>query len=379
MKRLLWQGIGAAFVLGSLSLGTISCSSQQQQQAEDQIIENEENEEQEGQDQEYSENSSQQGEEGYQGNNAENYNSEENYAGNEAQEAQQQDELQEIIDGMNQQQASDGNGLNNQYAGDGNGLNAQYAEGNTEVANGANLEQGQGMQEPVGDGETMNSSAEDAAPMDSQMMGSEAEQQVAAAGLAAAPGLPELGSKMSYVVGTGDTLASIAMKIYGDLEKWREIAEFTGMANPNMIYPGDVVYYQLTDQTMAFASAYESVARAEVVVQPGDTLSTIASNVLGSSQDWKMIWRQNDNIDDPDDLTVGQTLYYVNPGMLSAAIDSFKNKVIVAKKAVEKKVEIVSNSVKTIKNDGVLLASDLESELQKDFAALNGAGFARVI
>lgn len=152
------------------------------------------------------------------------------------------------------------------------------------------------------------------------------EQSMATAGAPAAPGLPELGSKMSYIVQRGDTLAKIATKIYGDPSRWTELANFTGLANPRLIYPGDVVYYQLTEQSMAFAAAYESVTRSEVQVMEGDTLSTIASRVLGSSANWKLIWRQNDNIDNPDRLTAGTTIYYVEPSMLSAAVETFKEK-----------------------------------------------------
>jgi len=151
-------------------------------------------------------------------------------------------------------------------------------------------------------------------------------QSMATAGAPAAPGLPELGSKMSYIVQRGDTLAKIATRIYGDPNRWTELANFTGLANPRLIYPGDVVYYQLTEQSMAFAAAYESVTRSEIQVMEGDTLSTIASRVLGNSNNWKLIWRQNDNIDNPDRLTAGTTLYYVEPSMLSSAVDSFKEK-----------------------------------------------------
>ena len=132
-------------------------------------------------------------------------------------------------------------------------------------------------------------------------------------GVAAGPGLPEIGSKMHYVVQKGDTLASIAEKVYGDSSKWSEIASFTGLSNPRMIYPGDVVYYQLTEKSQGFAAAYQGMQRSEVVVQEGETLSTIARRVLGSSSAWKMIWRENDNIDNPDRLVAGTKLYYVNP------------------------------------------------------------------
>ena len=126
---------------------------------------------------------------------------------------------------------------------------------------------------------------------------------------------------MSYIVQKGDNLAIIARKIYGDMSKWREIANFTGITNPRLIYPGDVVYYQLTEQTMAFASSYEAAFRSEVVVQQGDTLSTIARRVLGNSADWKLIWRQNDGIDNPDTLTAGTVIYYIDASAQTASLD----------------------------------------------------------
>lgn len=136
----------------------------------------------------------------------------------------------------------------------------------------------------------------------------------AAASTPAGNGLPETGSKMPYVVKRGDTLGTIAAKIYGDKSHWKEIASLSSLKNPSRIYPGDVVYYQLTQQTTSFASSYENSARKEVTVQQGDTLATIAKRVLGNSQEWKAIWRQNDTVDNPDKLKVGQTIYYVDAG-----------------------------------------------------------------
>lgn len=140
----------------------------------------------------------------------------------------------------------------------------------------------------------------------------------AAMGMPAGPGLPELGSKMVYIVQKGDTLARIAQRVYGDGNKWTEIANFTGLANPKLIYPGDIVYYQLTEQSMSFAGAYEGMKRNEVQVSQGDTLATIAGRVLGNSTLWKLIWRQNDRIDNPDRLTAGTTLYYVDPAQVAS-------------------------------------------------------------
>ena len=129
---------------------------------------------------------------------------------------------------------------------------------------------------------------------------------------------------MPYIVKKGDTLGDIAGRVYGNRAKWREMSELSSLINPNLIYIGDVVYYQLTQETVSFATAYESVPRQEVVVQEGDTLSTIASRVMNSAQDWKRMWRENDVVNDPDNLTAGTVLYYVAPGALSAALEQSK-------------------------------------------------------
>lgn len=126
---------------------------------------------------------------------------------------------------------------------------------------------------------------------------------------------------MPYVVQRGDTLGKIAQMIYGDREKWAEIAELTALSNPNRIYPGDVIYYQLTDASNAFATSYESRARSEYVVNDGDTLASIAGQVLGNPSDWKQIWRENDKIANPDQLISGMVVYYVNAGAMTAALE----------------------------------------------------------
>ena len=156
-------------------------------------------------------------------------------------------------------------------------------------------------------------------PMNSSASTSEAP--AASAGFA----LPEMGSKMPYIIQAGDTLESIAGRIYGNPSKWVEIQELSSIQNPNNVHPGDVVYYQLTNDSMAFASNYEGLARSEVVVKAGDTLSGIAQELTGSYENWKTIWRQNDTIENPDQISVGQKIYYVNASLLSATINFVKN------------------------------------------------------
>ncbi len=142
-------------------------------------------------------------------------------------------------------------------------------------------------------------------------------------GSPAGNGLPELGSKMAYVVETGDTLAKISQRIYGSPGRWNELATLSGITTPSRIYPGDLVYYTLDEGAVNFASAYEAVQRSEEQVKPGDTLATIASRVYGTSKGWRSIWRQNDKIDNPD-ILAGTHVYYIPKGAASAAVKSMK-------------------------------------------------------
>lgn len=142
---------------------------------------------------------------------------------------------------------------------------------------------------------------------------------------AVAGGLPEMGAKMSYVVQKGDTLANIATKIYGEMSRWRELASLSNLTNPSLIYPGDLVYYQLDDKSLAFARSYENLPRSVVTVQEGDTLAKIASRVLGGSDNWRSIWRENDTVNDPAKLVAGDQIYYVSSTTL-ASLDNLHHK-----------------------------------------------------
>jgi nucleoid-associated protein YgaU len=148
------------------------------------------------------------------------------------------------------------------------------------------------------------------------------------AGNPAGAGLPELGSKIPYIVRAGDTLAKISSKVYGSVQRWKEIATLTGLDDPNHIYPGDVVYFQLTAEAVGFAQAYLNVTRQEIVVQQGDTLATISKRAFGSPRFWKSIWRENDHITNPDQLVVGQTVFYVTEANMSAAVENNDHEIL---------------------------------------------------
>lgn len=122
--------------------------------------------------------------------------------------------------------------------------------------------------------------------------------------------LPEQGSKMAYYVMRGDTLGSIAQKVYGARGKWKALQSENGLADANKIYPGDVIYYTLNDSSRAFAQSYEMGARQFHTVSAGDTLSRIAAKYYGTQGAWRILWKENPQILNPDKIRVGTTLTF---------------------------------------------------------------------
>lgn len=54
--------------------------------------------------------------------------------------------------------------------------------------------------------------------------------------------IPTETNPQSYTVVKGDNLWAICKRQYGDGSKYKEIAEKNNIANPNLIYPGQVIY-----------------------------------------------------------------------------------------------------------------------------------------
>lgn len=132
------------------------------------------------------------------------------------------------------------------------------------------------------------------------------------AGVPMGDGLPELGTKMAYIVVKGDSLSKIAKRMYSNYKKWPELAKASAIKHPNLIYPGDVVYYQLDATTLAFARKYEAMKREETVAKDGESLFEISKRVFGSEDEWKVLWRYNDHINNPTALKAGEHVYYVS-------------------------------------------------------------------
>ena len=98
-----------------------------------------------------------------------------------------------------------------------------------------------------------------------------------------------------YVVVKGDTLSRIA-SLYGTT--YQKLAEYNGIANPNLIYPG---------QHIRIPEASGKVETITYVVKPGDNLSKIAK---AYNTYWQKIYNDNKNIigGNPNRIYPGQRL-----------------------------------------------------------------------
>ena len=141
------------------------------------------------------------------------------------------------------------------------------------------------------------------------------------------------GIQNEYVVQAGDTLPKIAMKVYGDPNRWQDLMVLNNIDNGNRIFVGqklitvassnviaedspDVAEHEVAempeDSESADASYYGNVSSdGTYTVKKGDTLGKIAKACLGSTSKWQKIAKANPNIN-PNRLKVGDVL--VIPG-----------------------------------------------------------------
>lgn len=126
----------------------------------------------------------------------------------------------------------------------------------------------------------------------------------------------------TYTVREGDDLSLIAEKIYGDSELWPAIVEENSLISPDLLMVGQVLRLPKLDvDTSKVAGDSDQNVEGEIltarsivaiignsyVVQPGDTLESIAERAYGSTEAWPKISDAN-GIWSPDFLEAGVEL-----------------------------------------------------------------------
>ncbi len=113
----------------------------------------------------------------------------------------------------------------------------------------------------------------------------------------------EVTSKPHTVV-TGDTLWDLSMKYYGSGYDWPTLQKVNGLSNPDLLFPNMVLTIPTkptieAGQTSSAATERITPKHAQVTVQPGDTLWSIAEREYGNPYLWPAIHKENP-IKNPD-------------------------------------------------------------------------------
>jgi len=112
---------------------------------------------------------------------------------------------------------------------------------------------------------------------------------------------PKLNSNLSngVRVNAGDSLWKIAQRVFGNGARWKEIAEANPqIADPNVIRTGEWIRLAAADASFG----------KQVVVKPGDTLSSVAEAELGNARAFVCIAQANPQLRDADLIYPGETL-----------------------------------------------------------------------
>lgn len=120
------------------------------------------------------------------------------------------------------------------------------------------------------------------------------------------------GTKMEYKVLKNETLMLIAFKIYGDYDKWKELASQNRdkLKGATSLKPGTVLSYTSPAQEFVW-----NPQGLPYLIRTGDTLGVISKSVYQTPKKWKMLWENNRPlIKDPNRIFAGFTLYYLENG-----------------------------------------------------------------
>jgi nucleoid-associated protein YgaU len=120
------------------------------------------------------------------------------------------------------------------------------------------------------------------------------------------------GAEKQYTVQKNETLMLIAFKLYGDYEKWKELANYNRgiLKGSTQISQGMVLRYLSPVEEFIW-----NPQGLPYLIRTGDTLGKISNNVYNTMKKWKLLWENNRPlIKDPNKIYAGFTLYYIENG-----------------------------------------------------------------
>jgi len=115
-------------------------------------------------------------------------------------------------------------------------------------------------------------------------------------------------NEKTVLVEKNDSLWKIALREYGDGDKWTEIAKENNIKNPSLIFEGQKLNLPVLETSVDGKG--EIVAeKSEYKVLSGDSLWKIALKYYGDGYQWTKIWQDNrDKLYSPDKLEIGMML-----------------------------------------------------------------------
>lgn len=132
----------------------------------------------------------------------------------------------------------------------------------------------------------------------------------------AASAAPEIsndsGSIKQYTVQKNETLMLIAFKIYGDYERWKDIAN----QNRDTLRGNTALRHGMKLNYVAPAEEFVWNPQGNpYLIRTGDTLAGISKEVYATLKKWKLIWDNNRPlIKDPNKIYAGFTIYTPESG-----------------------------------------------------------------
>ncbi len=122
----------------------------------------------------------------------------------------------------------------------------------------------------------------------------------------------EPGTIKTYTVQKNETLMLIAFKLYGDYERWKELAG----QNRDSLKGSTNISAGMTLKYMAPAEEFVwNPQGLPYLIRTGDTLGGISKTVYTTTKKWKLIWENNRPlIKDPNKIFAGFTIHYLENG-----------------------------------------------------------------
>jgi nucleoid-associated protein YgaU len=157
-----------------------------------------------------------------------------------------------------------------------------------------------------------------------------------------------------YKVKKGETLMQIAFKIYGDVDRWKDIKKM----NQEKVSRNAALPANMTLKYMAPASEFVwNPVGNPYLIKTGETLGIISNNVYQTPKKWKDLWENNKPlIKNPNVIFAGFTLYYQPQAGLANYVQP---------KEHNKKVGKVIGKAKVQRPVGAVEKIDVAQELMK--------------